>query len=186
VGESTVTVHVDRKGLAGPDRQIPVKGTEREGGETMAITRYTRRSPVFSPWAELEDMSTRLNRLFSDPGTGEASHRVLWSPPVNVEETKEELLLSAELPGMTIDDIEIEVENNVLSLRGEKTREEEKEDRKYHVWERSFGTFERSFTLPRTVKADEISAQFKDGILNIHMPKAPEAKTRKISIRAES
>jgi HSP20 family protein len=58
-------------------------------------------------------------------------------------------------------------------------------DRKFHVWERSFGSFERSFTLPRTVKADGISAHFKDGILNVHMPKAPEAKSRKISIKAE-
>ena len=151
----------------------------------MAITRYTRRSPMLSPWLELEDMSTRLNRLFGEPGAGEASNRVLWSPPVNVAETKEQLRLTAELPGMSIDDLEIEVENNILSLRGEKRQEEEQEDHRYHVWERSFGTFERSFTLPKTVKADEISAQFKDGILHIDMPKAPEAKSRKISIKAE-
>lgn len=151
----------------------------------MASTRFTRRSPVVSPWTELEDMSARLNRLFGEPGSGEASHRVLWSPAVNVEETKEELRLTAELPGMAIDDIEIEVENNILSVRGEKAQEEETTDRKFHVWERSFGSFERSFTLPRTVKADGISAHFKDGILNVHMPKAPEAKGRKISIKAE-
>lgn len=152
----------------------------------MAMTRYTRRSPVFSPWTELEDMTNRLNRLFSEPTAGEATRRVVWSPAVNVEETKEELRLTAELPGMSIDDIEIEVENNVLSLRGEKREEEEKEDRKYHVWERCYGSFERSFTLPRTVKPDQISAQFKDGILHIQMPKAPEAKSRKISIKAEN
>lgn len=151
----------------------------------MALARYTRRSPVFSPWLELEDMSSRLNRLFSEPGAGEASRPVVWSPSVNVEETKEELLLTAELPGMNIEDIEIEVENNILSLRGEKRAEEEKEDRKFHVWERCYGSFERSFTLPRTVKADQISAQFKDGILHIQMPKAPEAKGRKIAIKSE-
>ena len=150
----------------------------------MAITRYTRRSPIFSPWAELEDMSSRLNRLF-EPGSGEAARRVAWSPAVNVEETEDELKLTAELPGMNIDDIEIEVENNILSLRGEKREEEEKEGRRYHVWERCYGSFERSFTLPRTVKADDISAQFRDGILHVQMPKAPEAKTRKISIKAE-
>ena len=151
----------------------------------MTITRYTRRSPVLSPWLELEDMNARLNRLFGEPGGGEASRRVLWTPPVNVAETKEDLRLTAELPGMTIDDIEIEVENNVLSLRGQKREEEEKEDRKYHVWERSYGSFERSFTLPRTVKPEEISADFKDGILHVHMPKAAEAKSRKIAIKAE-
>ena len=152
----------------------------------MTITRYTRRSPVLSPWLELEDMSERLNRLFTQPGSGEASRRVVWSPAVNVEETKEDLRLTAELPGMSIDDIEIEVENNVLSLRGQKKEESEREDRKFHVWERCYGSFERSFTLPRTVKADEISADFKDGILHINMPKAPEAQSRKITIKAEN
>jgi len=151
----------------------------------MAITRYTRRSPIFSPWSELEDMTSRLNRMFGDAGAGEASRRAFWTPAVNVEETKEELRLTAELPGMSHDDIEIEVENNVLSLRGEKREEDESEDRRFHVWERCYGSFERSFTLPRTVKAEDISAEFKDGILHIRMPKAPEAKSRKISIKAE-
>jgi HSP20 family protein len=110
----------------------------------------------------------------------------MWTPAVNVEETKEELKLTAELPGMDIDDIEIEVENNLLSLRGEKREEEELENRKFHVWERTYGSFERSFTLPRTVKSEEISAHFRDGILHVHMPKAPEAKSRKIAIKGEN
>jgi HSP20 family molecular chaperone IbpA len=81
----------------------------------------------------------------------------------------------------------IEVENNVLSLRGEKREtREEGDDRRYHLWERCYGSFERSFTLPRTVKTEEITAQFKDGILHVQMPKAPEAKSRKISIKSES
>jgi HSP20 family protein len=150
----------------------------------MAIARYTRRSPVFSPWGELEDMTQRLNRLFSEPGSGEATRRVVWSPSVNVEETKDELLLTAELPGMSIEDIEIEVENNVLSLRGEKKEEEQKTDRRYHVWERCYGSFERSFTLPRTVEAEKIEAQFKDGILHVQMPKVPQAKSRKVAIKS--
>jgi HSP20 family protein len=152
----------------------------------MAITRYTRRSPFLSPWTELEDMSERLNRLFGEPSGGEAVRRTVWSPAVNVEETNDELRLSAELPGMNIDDIQIELENNVLSLRGEKKEvREEREDRRYHLWERCYGSFERSFTLPRTVKAEEITAQFKDGILHVQMPKAPEAKSRQITIKAE-
>ena len=151
----------------------------------MTITRYTRRSPVLSPWLELENMSDRLNRLFSDPGQGQSNRLSVCTPAVNVEETKEELKLTAELPGMDIDDIEIEVENNLLSLRGEKKEEEELENRKFHVWERTYGSFERSFTLPRTVKAEEISAHFRDGILHVHMPKAPEAKSRKIAIKGE-
>lgn len=152
----------------------------------MAITRYTRRSPFLSPWRELEEMTDRLNTLFGAPNQGEAQARAVWTPSVNVEETKEELILTAELPGMNIDDLDIEVENNLLSLRGEKKEErEEKEDRRYHLWERSYGAFERSFTLPRTVKPEEISAHFKDGILHVHMPKAAEAKSRKITVKAE-
>jgi len=131
-------------------------------------------------------MSQRLNWLFTDRSSGEPVRRAFWNPSVNVEETNEELRLTAELPGMNIDDIEIEVENNILSLRGEKREEEEKGERKFHVWERCYGAFERSFTLPRTVKADEISAHFRDGILHVTMPKAPEAKSRKISIKAEN
>lgn len=152
----------------------------------MAIARYTRRSPFLSPWQELEDVSERLNRLFGVPGQGEAVSRAVWTPAVNVEETKEELILSAELPGMNIGDVAIEVENNILSLRGEKKEvREEGDDRRYHLWERCYGSFERSFTLPRTVKTDEITANFKDGILHVQMPKAPEAKSRKISIKSE-
>lgn len=152
----------------------------------MTITRYTRRSPVLSPWLELEDMSGRLNRIFSNPGREEAPRRSAWSPPVSVEETEEELRLTAELPGMKIDDIEIEVENKTLTLRGEKKEEEELEGRKFHVREQSFGAFERRFTLPRTVNTEEISAQFQDGILHVQMPKEPEAKARKITIKGEN
>ena len=159
----------------------------------MVIARYTRPSPFLSPWQGFEGASERLNRLFGTPAQGEAVSRSAWTPSVNVEETKEELLLTAELPGMNIDDVEIEVENNVLSLRGEKKgmpeekgMAEEKDDRRFHLRERRYGSFERSFTLPRTVKTDGISAHFKDGLLFVEIPKAPEAKSRKISIKAEN
>ena len=152
----------------------------------MTITRYARRSPFRAPWVEMENAPLRLNRLFSVPDQSEGSQPRTWNPAVNVEETKEELLLSAELPGMTIEDVEIEVENNVLTLRGEKKLDqEEEEDRRYHLWERSKGSFQRRFTLPRTVKTAKITAHFKNGILNIQMPKAPEAKAKKIAIKAE-
>jgi HSP20 family protein len=152
----------------------------------MTITRYARRSPFLSPWLEVEDMSNRLHRLFGEPSNGEASRRSPWSPTVNVEETSEELLFTAELPGMSIDDIAIEVENNVLSLSGEKKEEkEESEDRRYHLWERKYGSFKRTFTLPRTVKTEKITAHMKDGVLFIQVPKAPEAKSRKIAIKSE-
>jgi HSP20 family protein len=105
---------------------------------------------------------------------------------VNVEEAADELLLTAELPGMREEDISLNIENNILTIRGEKreTGEEADAGRKYHVWERKYGSFHRSFTLPRTVEADSIQAEFDAGVLTVRLPKAPEAKSRSIEIAA--
>lgn len=157
----------------------------------MALTRFRGNwQPTMTPWREMEDLTDRLTQMLGDDffpaGRREAG---AWVPPVNVEEAQDELVLTAELPGMKEDDIEIELENNVLTIRGEKqeTRHEEQdENRRYHVWERRYGSFQRSFTLPRTVKAEDISASFQEGVLFVHMPKVPEAQGRKIQIRAGS
>lgn len=148
----------------------------------MAITRYTGRT--ISPWRELEDLSTRLGRFFDEESWPRGSNGGNWLPAVNVEESGEELLLTAEMPGMSRDDIELELENGVLTIRGEKReeREEGSEERRYHVWERRYGTFQRSFTLPRTVRAEDINADFRDGVLHVRMPKSEEAKGRRIQI----
>ncbi|MEQ9568572.1 MAG: Hsp20/alpha crystallin family protein [Longimicrobiales bacterium] len=148
----------------------------------MAITRWNR-----NPWRELDALSNRLALAFDDnfptPSTSGS-----WMPAVNVEETADELVLSAELPGLGHDDVELEVENNILTIRGEKSevRREDDEGRKYHLWERSYGSFQRSFTLPRTVSADDISADFENGVLHVRMPKVAEAKSRRIEIGQSS
>lgn len=148
----------------------------------MAVTKYRR--PAYPTWTEFDDMTNRLSRLFDDSFFASAPRASRWMPPVAVSETKDELLLTAELPGMNEDDIGIELENNVLTISGEKTeiREEDDEERKYHVYERSFGSFSRSFTLPRTVDGANIVATFENGVLTVKLPKMPEAKGRKISI----
>ena len=148
----------------------------------MSITRYTPRRGL-SPRREFDEFSNRLGRLFPDTWST-APIRKGWMPAVNVEEKAGELVLTAELPGLGEDDIEIELENNILTVRGEKReeREEGNEGGRYHLWERSYGTFQRSFTVPRTVKPEDIDAHFENGILTVHMPKVPEAKGRKISI----
>lgn len=151
----------------------------------MAITQYRNRNWLH-PWQELDQMTDRLSRMFGDRAFGEGDGST-WLPAVNVEETADELLLTVELPGMRQEDVELELENNVLTISGTKQESRERsEDRRYHLWERRFGSFQRSFTLPRTVNAEEISASFQDGILHIHMPKAAEAKGRKIQIKSES
>ena len=151
----------------------------------MAITRYTVRNPALSPWRDLEDVSNRLAAFFEDSPLSTGTNGGRWIPAVNVEETADALLLSAELPGLSEDEVSIELENNVLSISGQKAEErtEGDEERRYHLWERRYGSFQRSFTLPRTVKGDDIRAHFEHGILRITMPKVPEAKGRKIEIQ---
>ena len=148
----------------------------------MAITHYTLRRPTVSAWRDLENVSNRLARVFDDVSTGNG--RSGWNPSMNVEETKDELLLTAELPGLAEENISIELEDNVLSISGEKTEErtEGDEERRYHLWERRYGSFKRTFTLPRTVSGEGIRADFENGVFRVHMPKAPEAKGRKIEI----
>lgn len=151
----------------------------------MAITKYQLRRPTYSNWGDLEDMSNRLSRFFDDSLLNFQNREGnRWFPPVTVSETADELQLTAELPGMTEEDISIDLENNVLSISGQKNevRDEGDEERRYHVYERHFGTFNRSFTLPRTVDPSGITATFENGILMVRMPKVAEAKGRKIEI----
>ncbi len=145
----------------------------------MAITRFTYRNP----WRELDHLTSRLGQLFNEDMPTPANGGN-WLPAVNVEESGDELVLTAEVPGMNRDDIELELENNVLSIRGEKSeeRKEGEEGKRYHLWERRHGSFQRSFTLPRSVRPEDIAAEYRDGILTVRMPKAAEAKTRKIEI----
>jgi len=132
----------------------------------------------------------RMDRLFNDmlqdiwggAGSEEMSSRA-WAPLVDVKETETELVFHAELPGMTKDDVEITVEDHVLTLTGERKFEKETKGETYHRVERSYGAFSRSFTLPTTVRTDKVEAKFESGVLAITLPKAEESKPRKIEIR---
>lgn len=154
----------------------------------MAITRYAVRNPVFSALPDFEAVSDRFARLFEDSSGSNRAPGESWMPAVDVEETKNELILSAELPGLSEDAISIQLENNVLSISGEKTEErtEGDEERRYHLWERRQGAFARSFKLPRTVKADGIRAVYENGVLRVSLPKQEEAKGRTITIEKAS
>ncbi len=143
----------------------------------MALTRFT---PIrVSPWREVGDLSHSLGRLFGEAALGGA-----WTPAVSVEESTDELVFSVEVPGVAREAISVEVKNDVLTIRGEKTeeREETPEDLRHHVVERRFGSFQRTFKLPRTVSVDDVHADYKDGLLSIRVPKLPEAKSRPIEI----
>lgn len=131
---------------------------------------------VFSTRRELDRV---LDRFFT-PGTTTMS---AWTPAVDVRESADEIRVRAELPGLTREDIQVNIENNVLTIAGEKKAEvNEQEEGDWHLVERRYGRFERSFTLPRTVDAQGIAATFQDGILTVTLPKAEEAKPRRIEI----
>jgi HSP20 family protein len=133
----------------------------------------------------------RLERMFNQAfgdltPTGVGSEDVStrrWAPAVDIRETDEALTLVAELPGLKREDVTITLENNVLTLSGERKFEKEAKQENYHRIERAYGSFARSFTLPNNVKADQVQAAFKDGVLSITLPKVEEAKPRKIEIK---
>jgi HSP20 family protein len=138
-----------------------------------------------------DDMENRVNKLLdgmlTTPFNADVGAETIgWTPATEMSETPTELSLTAELPGLDKKDVDISVDDGVLTIRGTKTQErtEGKENTQYYVWERSYGTFERSFTLPRTVDASKISAEFEKGVLKVKMPKSEEAKAkgRKIEI----
>ena len=111
-----------------------------------------------------------------------------WVPPVNVAETADSILVTTELPGVSPDDVEIQVEENVLTIRGEKHEERAEEDteRHMHISERITGSFSRSFTLPRRVDVEGINADFGEGVLKVSVPKAPETRARRIEVKARA
>ncbi len=107
---------------------------------------------------------------------------VVWSPRVDVEETAEAIVVHADLPGIEKNDLKVNLENNLLTIRGERKSEREEKGKNYYRSERAFGTFQRTFTLSERVKADGIQADYKNGVLTVTLPKADEAKPREISV----
>ncbi|MCD6352851.1 MAG: Hsp20/alpha crystallin family protein [Proteobacteria bacterium] len=108
-----------------------------------------------------------------------------WYPSVDIHEDKNNLIIKAELPGIKKEDVSIEIKDNVLTIKGERKRDEEIKRENYHRIERVYGSFSRSFTLPDAVKEDKVKAGYKDGILEITLPKAEKAQTKAIPITVE-
>lgn len=142
------------------------------------------RAPALSPMYELGQLENRIRRLFEEPFEFVTSP-MTFNPPVEVRELDNKFIVTAELPGLKKDDVDIEYENGVLFIRGEKVEETREEKRNVLVWERQYGTFQRSFMLPNTIDQDKILAEFKDGILMITLPKVESAKGKKIPIAGE-
>lgn len=149
----------------------------------MSLVRSRRGMPAMPEWADLSDMQNRIRHLFAEPFAMRLfTEPVGWTPAVDVLDVDGRLVVKAELPGMGKDDVEIALTDNVLTLRGEKKQEETRDEGGMHVWERGYGSFMRSFTLPCRVDPDGITAEFKDGVLTVTLPRSGEPAGRKIEI----
>jgi HSP20 family protein len=148
----------------------------------MPITRYRPLLPDLG-WSRLGEMPGRFGRVFEDLLTPwHTGEEMGWSPAVDVTEKEDELLVTAELPGMRHEDLEVEVSDGVLTIKGEKREEREEKGARRRVWERSYGAFERTFSLPRSVDADKVAAEFEQGVLTVHLPKTKQAQGRRVQV----
>ena len=134
-----------------------------------------------APYINREPLARLFDTFFGDLQGEDVSNRG-WVPPVDIQETEDGYKLQAELPGLTKEDIQITLENNVLRLSGERKLEKDVNKESYHRVERTYGTFSRAFALPQQVNGEGVHAGFENGVLTIVVPKAEQAKPRKISI----
>jgi len=146
----------------------------------MALIRW-------DPFREMSSLQERMNRLMSDFRTRsswseEEMAQGAWVPSVDIYETKESIVLNVELPGVSKEDMSLEVKDNTLTIKGEKKLEKDVKEENYHRMERTYGSFMRMFTLPNTVQQEKVKAKFRDGVLEIIIPKAEEAKPKQIKV----
>jgi HSP20 family protein len=140
----------------------------------------------YSPFADLEDFPAGLrvfqdsiNRLFSD----DAVKTRPWAPAVDILETENELVLKADIPGVELKDIDIQLENGTLTIKGERKFEKEEKEKGFHRMERSYGTFVRYFTVPDTIDPEHVKAAYEAGVLTVTLPKKEIAKPRAIKVQ---
>ncbi len=151
----------------------------------MAIIRW-------DPFRDLLDIHDEVNRLFRRSFFGEGGRLLsrdrgatAWAPAIDVFETKDHVVVTAELPGLSADEVSISLDDNVLSIKGERRFSDEVKEENYHRIERAYGYFERNIPLPRLVKEGEANATFADGVLRVELPKAEEVKPKQIPIKVE-
>jgi HSP20 family protein len=146
----------------------------------MALARWT-------PMQNLASFQDEMNRMFNEffrGGSGEEAGWGVrtWAPPVDIYETDDAVVLKAELPGVSKEDVSVEIHQNTLMLRGERKHEAEVKEENYHRVERAYGTFQRSFVLPTLVDQEHVQATYKDGVLELRLPKSEAAKPKRIAI----
>jgi len=139
----------------------------------------------WNPFREFEQMANRMNTMFSRsllPAYDEPIASSEWSPLVDVEESDKEYMIKAELPEVRRENVKVELENGSIRISGERKLEKEEAGRRFHRIERSYGAFERTFTLPEGTERKNVSAEFKDGLLKVHLPKGEGAAHKALEI----
>ena len=147
----------------------------------MVIVRW------LDPFRDLSAIQERMNRIFEDAlarsrGREEGLRTGMWTPAVDIYENNDSVVVKAELPGVERDQISVEVKDGILTLRGERKFEKEVKEESYHRIERSYGNFQRSFSLPVSVEQDKVTARFKDGVLEVILPKKEQARPKQIQV----
>jgi len=146
----------------------------------------------FDPFRDLATLQDRFDRLFREsleglrPWSRETLQGTSWSPAVDIVETENDIVLRADLPGIDPRDVDIQVENGTLTLKGERKFESDVKEDDYRRVERVYGSFLRSFALPSTVDADKVEAEYRNGVLELKLPKRPEAKPKQIKVAVKA
>ena len=152
---------------------------ERWRPDAQALTRW-------GPFAEMADLRREMDQVFGEffgrTPFRMAATEAMWSPVVDTHETKDGFLLQVELPGVKQEDIQVSIEGDTLNLKGERKREAEVKEDQYHRIERSYGAFQRSIVLPSVVDPGRVKATYRDGVLEIQLPKKEEAKPKTIKV----
>ena len=147
----------------------------------MAIVRW-------SPFRDLVGLQDEMNRLFDTFSKGNDTQNLLegtWAPAVDIYETPNELVVKADLPDLKLEDIDVRVENQTLTIKGERRFEEDAAEKGYHRIERSYGSFVRNFAVPSTVDTEKVSADYKNGVLTITLPKKEAAKPKQVKVEVK-
>ena len=143
----------------------------------------------WDPFRELDDLQNRLSTMFGrapvkkDGDNREALTVAEWAPLVDIVEDDKNYVIKAELPGIKKEEIKVGVQNDVLTISGERKYEKEEKDKKFHRIERAYGSFARSFTIPEDSDGEKVSAEFKDGILRVHLPKTEKVKPKQVEVK---
>lgn len=151
----------------------------------MALIRWTPRRDLWDPFANLADIQQELNRLFdTSPGRGATrGFDGVFAPAIDVVEEKDKYVVKADLPGLAKDDVSVTLEDNRLTIKGEKKQETEDKGAQVYYRERVYGTFSRLIELPASVDAGKIDARFADGVLQVTLPKSESAKPKQIEVK---